>query len=211
MFSFLLGCFFNRLIITFIGCLLSGMMSFFVVIVDVVLNSTIEFKTVIDGIKIDITVFQRFQFPKPLNPNIIHCPTHAIRRYPYFLWFKVFGPKCIGKLCLRIECFEVRGCNLRSLISQSPTSSNFFKNSFSTFNWPMAANNSYESLLIVFSNVTVRFPKNAAFHLKIITLFNSNFLDSSASIFWFLTASRAILALKAVLNFLRVYFFVIEF
>jgi hypothetical protein len=47
------------------------MMNLLVVIVDVDLNSTIEFKSIIDGIKIDVIVFQGL--PETLDPNVIQC------------------------------------------------------------------------------------------------------------------------------------------
>jgi hypothetical protein len=60
---------------------------------------------------------------------------------------------------------------------------------------------SLESLSPDFSNVADRFSKNSAFHLEIITGFTSNFLDNSASVCWFFTASNATLALKVGLNY----------
>src|SRR6185312_4147171 len=91
----------------------------------------------------------------------------------------------------------------------------FFRNSFSTFNWPICAYNSWVSTDscsagAAFSKAAAIFSSNSAFHLEIITGFTSNFLASSASVCWFFTASRATLALKVGENLRRVCFCILR-
>ena len=64
-------------------CLQSGMKHCLMVIVYVVLNSSIAFKTIIDGIKVNVIVLQRLpelfysnivQYPCLCHPSISRCP-----------------------------------------------------------------------------------------------------------------------------------------
>jgi len=52
------------------------MVDLLVVVVDVVLNSCIKVKTIIDGLEVGMVVRKRF--PKTLNPDIIQGPSFAI-------------------------------------------------------------------------------------------------------------------------------------
>src|SRR6185437_1293289 len=63
----------------------------------------------------------------------------------------------------------------------------FFKNSFSTFNWPICAYNAWVSTSSFsaapfFSKAAAIFSRNSAFHLEIITGLTSNLTASSASV-----------------------------
>ena len=71
-----------------------------------VLNSTIEFKTIINGINIDIIVFQGL--PEPLDPNIVQCSALAINRYIDAFLFKILRPQSTGILATLITVYNLR-------------------------------------------------------------------------------------------------------
>ena len=60
-------------------------MRFVIVVGDMVLNSFIEFKTIIRRIQIDVIVFDRF--PEPFDPDIIQGSAFSIHGDEYFILF----------------------------------------------------------------------------------------------------------------------------
>jgi hypothetical protein len=66
------------------------------VVVDVVLNSFIKFKTIIDGIEIDIVMFERF--PEPFYPDIVQGTSFTVHGYHDVLVFEELGPQRTGVL-----------------------------------------------------------------------------------------------------------------
>jgi hypothetical protein len=103
---FSLGSFFHGFLVSVLGCLLSCVIYFLMVVVDVVLNAPSKLKTIIDGMQINIIVLQRF--PKSFNPNIIQSPSFAIHGYSYPFLFKVFNPKCTGILATLVAIYNLR-------------------------------------------------------------------------------------------------------
>jgi len=103
---FSLGSFFHGFLVSVLGCLLSCVMYFLMVVVDMVLNAPSKFKTIIDAMQVNIIVLQRF--PKTFNPNIIQSPSFAIHGYSYPFLIKVFNPKCTGILATLVAIYNFR-------------------------------------------------------------------------------------------------------
>ena len=73
---------------------------------DVVLNSPIEFKTIMCRVEIDVIILQRL--PEPFYPDIIQSTTFAIHRDTDLLLGKVLGPQGTGVLSALVAVYDLR-------------------------------------------------------------------------------------------------------
>ena len=73
---------------------------------DVVLNSPIEFKTIISRVEIDVIILQGL--PEPFYPDIIQSTAFAIHRDTNFFLGKVLRPQGTGVLAALVAVYDLR-------------------------------------------------------------------------------------------------------